>query len=76
MKFSLEDIAGIIGARIEGAPSAPTIDTLITDSRKAVDPSRGQLFIAYAPTAETVIVTSKTCTAAAYAHSSYRKSHR
>ena len=46
MKFSLEDIAGIIGARIEGAPSAPTIDTLITDSRKAVDPSRGQLFIA------------------------------
>lgn len=40
MKFSLEDIAGITGARMEGAPSAPTVDTLLTDSRSAVDPSQ------------------------------------
>lgn len=46
MKFSLEDIAGIIGARIEGAPSAPTIDCLVTDSRAAVDASHTPLFIA------------------------------
>ena len=46
MKFSLEDIAGITGARMEGAPSAPTVDTLLTDSRSAVDPSRSPLFIA------------------------------
>ncbi len=46
MKFTLEDISGITGARVEGAPSAPTIDTLLTDSRTTVDPSTSPLFIA------------------------------
>ena len=46
MKFSLEDIAGIVGARMEGAPAAPTVDILLTDSRTATDPSRSPLFVA------------------------------
>lgn len=46
MKFSLEDIAGITGARIEGAAAAPTIDVLLTDSRSWVDPSHTPLFLA------------------------------
>ena len=46
MRFSLEDIAGNIGARMEGAPAAPTIDVLLTDSRNYVDPARSPLFIA------------------------------
>ncbi len=46
MKFTLEDISGITGARVEGAPSAPTIDTLLTDSRTTVDPASSPLFVA------------------------------
>ncbi|MDE6497950.1 MAG: alanine racemase [Muribaculaceae bacterium] len=46
MKFTLEDISGITGSRVEGAPSAPTIDTLLTDSRTTVDPTTSPLFIA------------------------------
>ena len=46
MRLSLEDIAGITGARIEGAAAAPTIDVLLTDSRSWVDPSQNPLFIA------------------------------
>ena len=46
MKFTLEDIAGITGARMEGAPAAPTIDVLLTDSRTYVDPSHSPMFMA------------------------------
>jgi len=46
MKLSLEDIAGIVSARMEGAPSAPTVDIILTDSRTSTDPSRSPLFVA------------------------------
>ncbi|MDE6269832.1 MAG: alanine racemase, partial [Muribaculaceae bacterium] len=46
MKFSLEDIAGIVGARIEGANTAPTVDTLLIDSRSNPQPGSSGLFIA------------------------------
>lgn len=46
MKFSLEDIAGITGARIEGATTAPTVSSLLIDSRSLPRPGRNALFIA------------------------------
>lgn len=46
MRFSLEDIAGITGARIEGASTAPVVDTLLIDSRSSTLPGRNALFIA------------------------------
>lgn len=46
MKYTLEDIAGITGARIEGASTAPTIDTLLIDSRSNSYPGKCGLFIA------------------------------
>lgn len=46
MKFSLEDIAGTTGARIEGARTAPTIDSLLIDSRSLPADNGSTMFIA------------------------------